>query len=1022
MQFRCAHWERFLRRSNISGYFSPIYYQRANPVERRNQGNQKILRAQILDQPPAQWDERLDDISFAINNRRNAATGLPPSHLLLGAPLTRPGNQQHPNVLRPAANDAQARADRVRHARVHHCATLRPLNMEYHTFRQRFVDKYDSSSVRRALQAQLYGQKQGEKEDTTVFISRKVALFRRLAPDTDEVEQVLHIRDMLRAELRMGISPGIRIDSVDRLVQLATAYEGDLKEYQQTHRPATTTKAPTATGGATGKPQDYRRTLAISVTGIITTGIAHRGPPWRTGATSAGKPLEGRSMEVQETALDTINTASRSNLPRIPTMLGEKRLWSLIDTGASGTFVNRRHVPDLEGGNTGPRVLLADGNAVCTEGPYAVTLNLCGYLTEADIYTLDGLSEDIILGQDWLQNQNATIDYPRRCLYFGHRPRASVYWDIAIADELLAEPVTLTAENVADELRPPRNARRRPRRREKSGLSNCFRKPSTGALNLLEAQDEENEPLYQEVQRVQAASPEYQATRDRWQRLRTGEEAADTSWKRTLRDDYTVHDGLIWHTKDGAHSLVVPLELWPRVIFEFHASPLAAHPGRDETIRAAKELYYWPAMTRQIKTHVRHCIICASTKHGGAHQPNAPLRPRPPTRPWQTLGVDIMGPYAESRTGQNRFLLTATDTFSKWTEVRAVPRATGRVVKDFVRSVCLRWGYPETIITDNGGQFKCAVWNRFLRLSNITGYFTPVYHQRANSVERRNQEIKKVLRAHLLALPPAHWDERLDELMFALNNRRNAATGQPPPGSQQHPNVLRPPRNDPEARADRVRQAHAQQQQYQEAIFPEPRDAQVHYRVGQHVLTRFFYRVKGAIKAPWEGPHLVTAVLGNGVYEVQRGESRERVHVDDIRPALGPAPDPREDIDIVARQPPGGGPEDPVQEEPLEDEDLAPEEPSEDEDPVQEEPSDDEDQHVDDDEFQPAAATVLEERPSTSPQPEDITGIQDRPEPPHLTTSAPLAIEVLVEDCQDEEDEELRGSQDRGVPIVGLWP
>ncbi|KAJ8934767.1 hypothetical protein NQ318_010423 [Aromia moschata] len=67
---------------------------------------------------------------------------------------------------------------------------------------------------------------------------------------------------------------------------------------------------------------------------------------------------------------------------------------------------------------------------------------------------MDGLSEDIILGQDWLQTQNATIDYPHRCLYFGHRPRAAVYWDSSVADELLAEPVTLTAENVADELRP----------------------------------------------------------------------------------------------------------------------------------------------------------------------------------------------------------------------------------------------------------------------------------------------------------------------------------------------------------------------------------------------------------------------------------------------------------------------------------------------------------------------------------------------------------------------------------------
>ncbi|KAJ8949383.1 hypothetical protein NQ318_007479 [Aromia moschata] len=114
----------------------------------------------------------------------------------------------------------------------------------------RFTEKYDSPSVRRALQAQLYGQKQTDREDTTLFISRKVALFRRLAPDTAEADQVSHIRDMLRAELRMGISMGLPLYSVDRLVQLATAYEADLHEYNQYKRTFAAPK-PAPAAGAT---------------------------------------------------------------------------------------------------------------------------------------------------------------------------------------------------------------------------------------------------------------------------------------------------------------------------------------------------------------------------------------------------------------------------------------------------------------------------------------------------------------------------------------------------------------------------------------------------------------------------------------------------------------------------------------------------------------------------------------------------------------------------------------------------
>ncbi|KAJ8949404.1 hypothetical protein NQ318_007503 [Aromia moschata] len=213
-------------------------------------------------------------------------------------------------------------------------------------------------------------------------------------------------------------------------------------------------------------------------------------------------------------------------------------------------------------------------------------------------------------------------------------------------------------------------------------------------------------------------------------------------------------------------------------------------------------------------------------------------------------------------------------------------------------------------------QFRCAHWERFLRRSNISGYFSPIYYQRANPVDRRNQEIKKILRAQILDQPPAQWDERLDDISFAINNRRNAATGLPPshillgapltrPGNQQHPNVLRPAANDAQARADRVRHARVHQEHYQAQVFPVHRDAPVQFQVGQRVWTRAFYAGQGsALRPTWEGPYRITAEFGNGVYQVRRGDSDDRVHVDDLRPAHGPAPDPRRDVDVLARPPP----------------------------------------------------------------------------------------------------------------------
>ncbi|KAJ8949392.1 hypothetical protein NQ318_007489 [Aromia moschata] len=497
---------------------------------------------------------------------------------------------------------------------------------------------------------------------------------------------------------------------------------------------------------------------------------------------------------------------------------------------------------------------------------------------------------------------------------------------------------------------------RRRRRRGRRTLPNCFKKPSTGALNIIEDNDGHVESLYQEVHRVQRASPEYRATRERWRRLQTGEEVADTTWRRTLRDEYTVEDDLIWYTKDGAHALVVPLELWPRVIYEYQDSPLAAHPGRDETLRAARQFYYWPAMARHIKTHVRHCLICA----------------------------------------------------------------TGRVVKDFV---------------------KCAVWNRFLRSNNVLWYFSPVYHQRANPVERRNQEIKKALRVHLLDQPPAHWDERLDEITHALNNRRNAATGQGPsqlllgmtltaPGNQGHPNVLRPPRNDPQARADRVRRALIHQQHYQEEIFPAPREAPVHFQVGQRVLTKTLAKIAGTIKPPWEGPYTVTAVLGDGVYEVRRAgnasmsttsgrhqdlpQTRDRTRTSwrGLRPWTTPRhPQHPEDEEQ---------PEDGLEPVVLPHHDPEDEEQSEDGLEAEAPP------HHDsyNEEPQPAARHAQDEC-SNSSRHQDIHVAEGKSQYAALPAASTLNVsEVLVEDCAEDEDDDLqrmpRNAPLQGVPIVGL--
>jgi hypothetical protein len=69
-----------------------------------------------------------------------------------------------------------------------------------------------------------------------------------------------------------------------------------------------------------------------------------------------------------------------------------------------------------------------------------------------------------------------------------------------------------------------------------------------------------------------------------------------------------------------------------------------------------------------------------------------------------------MGPYPRTPRGK-RFLLVATDLFSRWTEAFPVPNSTIGVIAPLLEhEVFARWGYPRAILTDNALQFRGPRW------------------------------------------------------------------------------------------------------------------------------------------------------------------------------------------------------------------------------------------------------------------------------------------------------------------------
>ena len=92
-------------------------------------------------------------------------------------------------------------------------------------------------------------------------------------------------------------------------------------------------------------------------------------------------------------------------------------------------------------------------------------------------------------------------------------------------------------------------------------------------------------------------------------------------------------------------------------------------------------------------------------------------------------------------------LLVAIDKFTKWVEVMPISNNEAITVVKFLKKIIYRFGYPHSIITDNGTNMSLGETEIFCAENGIRLDLASVAHPQANGqVERANQEIG---RAHV---------------------------------------------------------------------------------------------------------------------------------------------------------------------------------------------------------------------------------------------------------------------------------
>ena len=146
---------------------------------------------------------------------------------------------------------------------------------------------------------------------------------------------------------------------------------------------------------------------------------------------------------------------------------------------------------------------------------------------------------------------------------------------------------------------------------------------------------------------------------------------------------------------------------------------------------------------------------------------------------FQQWGLDFIGEIRPPSSAQHKWILTATDYFTKWIEAIPSRQATDTVIISFLENNILsRFGCPQKIITDNAAAFKSKKMIDFCHKYHITlGHSIAYYPQGNGLAESSNKSLINIIK-NLLEDNKKTWNKKLVNALWAdrLTTKKSIGT------------------------------------------------------------------------------------------------------------------------------------------------------------------------------------------------------------------------------------------------------
>ena len=181
--------------------------------------------------------------------------------------------------------------------------------------------------------------------------------------------------------------------------------------------------------------------------------------------------------------------------------------------------------------------------------------------------------------------------------------------------------------------------------------------------------------------------------------------------------------------------IVIPNNQWEAILKLIHEG----HLGLNKCKMCAKETVYWPGLNDQLEDLVLNCELCLKYSNSKCKQePNLLLGQEVPLYPWAKLATDVFHFKGVS-------YLLIVDYTSRFPVIHKLTSMTGQDSASHFKLICSEYGWPETLVSDNGPCYTSEVFTNLMKEYNVNHITSCHHYLQSNGLAEKYVQLVKNL-------------------------------------------------------------------------------------------------------------------------------------------------------------------------------------------------------------------------------------------------------------------------------------